>query len=484
VYVSMPTFLAFGPLVHTDIAVTLFSLLTLWRFAELWKDPSRRNVTVFSVCLAGALLSKFTANILFFAFIAFALSTRWRPVPGQPAAKPEAKAWRRLRWRATLKGILWAAAVVYVFYFIFSVNQSTDALDRLGHGAWAIPLRRLLMPAWLYLRGMLLVLITGSRPTFILGHSYPHGVWFYFPVVFLLKSSLGFLGLLGLAGVLALSTRRKTPDDASGRIIPAELAIHWRVLWVSLLIFTAFCLLSRLDISIRHFSVPLILLILLLAPLPSMIVRVLDSSTLAGRVLVGTTAVLALACVMTAVRAYPFYFSYINAFGFGRPGYFLVNDSNLDWNQALPEVKRFADQHGLARIAVDEYGFNDTTVSVPQSVFWNCQKPTAAEDGQWVAVSANMIMDGHNCIWLMGYPHEALAGGSMYAVHLPEDVPQAGSPGGPPLPSEYRSFAGAAFDMQVFFQGLIHDPARIPQAWDEMMARFQAANKAKTQSKP
>jgi hypothetical protein len=284
--------------------------------------------------------------------------------------------------------------------------------------------------------------------------------------------------------VLALSTRRKTRDDASGRIIPAELAIHWRVLWVSLLIFIAFCLLSRLDISIRHFSVPLILLILLLAPLPSMIGHVLISSPLAGRVLMGTTAVLALACVMTAVRAYPFYFSYINAFGFGRPGYFLVNDSNLDWNQALPEVKRFADQHGLARIAVDEYGFNDTTVSVPQSVFWNCQKPTRAEDGQWVAVSANMIMDGHNCIWLMGYPHEALAGGSMYAVHLPEHVPQAGSPGGPPLPSEYRSFAGAGFDMQVFFQGLIHDPARIPQAWDEMMARFQAANKAKTQSKP
>src|ERR1700681_57750 len=124
VYVSTPAFIAFAPLVHTDLAVTLFSLLTLWRFAEIWQNPSRKNALLFSLCLAAALLSKFTANILFFAFVAFALSTRWRPVFGQPTSKPEARAWRRLRWRFTLRGILWAAIFVYLFYFIFSMNQS------------------------------------------------------------------------------------------------------------------------------------------------------------------------------------------------------------------------------------------------------------------------------------------------------------------------------------------------------------------------
>jgi len=33
--------------------------------------------------------------------------------------------------------------------------------------------------------------------------------------------------------------------------------IHWRVLRTALIVFTAFCLLSRLDISFRHFSIPL-----------------------------------------------------------------------------------------------------------------------------------------------------------------------------------------------------------------------------------
>src|ERR1700676_393303 len=192
-YVSTPAFIAFAPLVHTDLAVTLFSLLTLWRFAEIWQNPTRKNALLFSLCLAAALLSKFTANILFFAFLAFALSTRWRSVPGQPTTKPEARAWRRLRWRFTLRGILWAALIVYLFYFLFSMRQPTDATDRLGHGAATASMRRIRLPAWMYLRGALLVLITASRPTYILGHAYPHGVWFYFPVLFVLKSTLGFL---------------------------------------------------------------------------------------------------------------------------------------------------------------------------------------------------------------------------------------------------------------------------------------------------
>lgn len=162
VYVSMPVFLTYGPLVLTDVAITLFSLTTLWTFAEVWRDPSRRNVRMFTLNLACALLSKFTAGILFFAFVAFALSTRWRAVPGQPGTKPEARAWRRLRWRATGRGILWAALLVYVVYFILSLHQPTDSLDRIGRGIAALILRRLLMPPWLYLGGVYLVAITSA----------------------------------------------------------------------------------------------------------------------------------------------------------------------------------------------------------------------------------------------------------------------------------------------------------------------------------
>jgi 4-amino-4-deoxy-L-arabinose transferase-like glycosyltransferase len=475
IFVSTPAFLAFGPIVHTDIAVTLFSLVTLWRFGETWQDPSRKNSVLFGLSLAGALLSKFTAGILFFAFAAIALSTRWRPLPGQPVAKPEARAWRRLRWRATFQGILWAALAVYIFYFVFSLRQTTDVLYRLGHGSAAVPLRRLLMPPWLYLRGVLLVAISSSRPTFILGHTYPHGVWFYFPVLFVLKSPLGFLGLLVLALALALWLKQR--KDIETPTVPTQRATHWRALWVSLVVFTGFCLLSRLDISIRHFSIPLVLLVLLLAPLPRLVGRLRLNAPVSGRLAGAMAAALALSCVLTALHAYPYYFPYINAFALGHPAYALVNDSNLDWNQSLPEVKRFADQHALQKIALDEWGLNDPTVYVPQSQVWDCQTPSPADEGQWAVVSANMIMDGHNCLWLMQYANQALAGGSMYAIHLPQHIPAAGSTGGPPLPSTFRQFAGVPFDLRAFFLDVIRNPDKLPHAMEEMKARFASANK-------
>ena len=474
VYVSTPAFLAFGPLVHTDLAVTLFSLLALWTFAEMWQQPNRKNVALFGLSLAGALLSKFTAGVLFAAFAAFALSLRWRAVPGQPKSKPELRQWRRAGRRATLKGVSSAALAVYVFYLVFSWHQPTSALERFGTGPGALLLRRLFMPPLLYLGGALWVVLGGRRGTFILGHTYPHAVWFYFPVVFALKSSLGFLGLLLLAAVAGIS--KKVRGETSIAVVPPQFALHWRVLWVSLLVFTGVCLLSPLDISIRHFSVPLVLLIMLLAPLPCTL------GDLRGRsvALVGAATVVALAvsCLFTAVHAYPYYLPYINALSLGRPSYALVNDSNVDWNQGLPEVKRFAEQQGLQKIALDQYGFSDVTAFVPQAYPWNCQTPTEEDAGQWVTLSAANLLEARNCAWLLQYEQVALAGGSMYAVRLPAHIPASGDAGGPPLPSAYHTFGGLPFETRGFFSHVIQNPSDLPRAVEWMQTAFSASSKS------
>lgn len=475
-FVTTPAFLTFGPLVHTDIAVALFCLLALWTLANVWREPSRKNVLLFGLCLAGALLSKFTAGLLFFAFLAFVLSLRLHPLSSLPESKGEAKLWRKPRRRATLLGILFAAALVYVFYLVFSWHQPTNALYMLGTSPVALFFRRALLPPVLYLRGVFWVILTGVRPTFILGRSYPHGVWFYFPVVFALKSSLAFLLLLPLSLIIAL-TRKSRISDLGSAISP-KLALHWRVLWVGLLVFTAACILSPLDISIRHFSVPLALLLLLLAPVPRMLSEL--RAAIPTWVQLGKFAVTVsvISCLFTAVWAYPYYFPFVNSLSMGRPAYTLMNDSNVDWNQSLPEVKRFADQHGLQKILLDEYGFSDPTPFVPQAQLWNCQKPAPEDLGQWVVISAGMILDGHNCGWLMQYPNEALVGGSMFAVHLHDQIPAPGHPGGPPLPSAFRNLAGAPIDMQSVFAHINQHPQDLPRTFDWMMTAFQSISKS------
>jgi len=49
VYAGAPVFLAFGPLVLTDIPIALVSVTTIWAFARLWRDPDRRSVWVFAL---------------------------------------------------------------------------------------------------------------------------------------------------------------------------------------------------------------------------------------------------------------------------------------------------------------------------------------------------------------------------------------------------------------------------------------------------
>ncbi len=484
-YATAPVFLVFGPLVLTDIPIALFSLLTVWAFANLWRRPESRNIWSFALCLAGAFLCKFSAPILLLGVLISGLTTRWMPVSEQPSVPAERKVWRRLRWRATLKSLLWTALIVYAFYFVFSWNQPTTSLERIGGAPPALLLRRLLLPPTIYFSGMFLVLFGFSRATFLLGQAYPHGVWFYYPVVVTLKSQLGFLALLLLAlalGSCRNKASRKTVSEPKAGIVTPAFQMHWRTIWVTLVVFVTVCILSHFDISVRHFSVPYALLILLAAPVPRMLEELRESEEIrrhtelayAGWAVCGIAV---FSCLYTAARIYPWYFPYVNSLGARKPVYTLMSDSNVDWNQSLPEVRRFAARHQLQDIALDSYGLSDDTAFVPASHAWDCQAATQADANRWVIVSANMILDGANCSWLLKYPQEELAGGSMYAFHLPLDIPAEGTPGGPPRVADRRMFLGVPFDFKALSLQILRHPETIPDVIKQVQNRAATTHK-------
>jgi len=479
-FVTTPAFIAFGPLVLTDIAITLFWVLTVWQLPNLWRSPSRATVVKFALALAGALLSKFSSGLLFFVFAVFALSLRCKRLPDQPVEENELRCWRRRARRNLAKGVLWAALFVYVVYLVLSWNQPTDSFQIIPHFPASPVLRHLLVPPWLYFRGLVgFALSAGSRPTFILGHAYPHGVWFYFPVLFLWKSQLSFLLLLLLATATALLVKRWSPATSA---IPTGMEPQWRSIWSSLVVFVAACMLNRLDISIRHFSVALALIILLLAPLPRALELLRPSSPQTACTGSWLTIALALASIVTAVHAYPNYLPFLNTLCMGRPGYALVNDSNLDWNHALPEVESFVRRRGIQHILLDAYGFSEPESYIPEAALWDCQQPADRDGGQWTAVSANFIEESANCVWLLQYPHQVLAGGSMYAVQLPQIIPAPGQQGGPPLPSDYHYFAGmhqGDFDARSVFLNCVRDPGQLQPTMDRIQAMMDDRRKKK-----
>ena len=409
-FATMPAFLAFGPLVITDTAGALFSLIALWSFANLWRDQSPRATRLFAVALALALLSKFSAGLLLFVFLAFPFVLRWFPMVGQPSGA-EFRSWWRCGWRLTRKAVLSAALLVYVVEFVLSWNQPTDLLKIIGGGWAALAFRRLLMPLVNYLGGVVFFALGASRPAYLFGHIYSHGIWFFFPVVTLIKSTLAFVAAPTLSLAVSLAARfGRTPATA----VRAGMEFHWRALWLGMVILTCACLVSPMTISIRHFSVPLALLSLLLAPVPRLMANLQGA-----RLTVWIAAALAAASVVTAIRAWPNYMPFLNSFALGRPGYELVSDSNLDWDTELPEVERFVQSHGLDRVLVDSYNIADPSVYVPQGRLWDCQAATAADAGLWAFVSANNFADAENCGWMLAIPHPGLAAAAFFLSSPP-----------------------------------------------------------------
>ena len=198
---------------------------------------------------------------------------------------------------------------------------------------------------------------------------------------------------------------------------------------MGLSVYAAVCVLSKLDISIRHFTIPIALSILLLAPLP----RLISGLTVLGpripRIAGALAAGLAFDLIVVAISHYPWFMPYHNFLAGNRPSYELFGDSNLDWNQGLFAVEDFARAHGLKRMPLDFYGSSEPEPVIPQAEVWDCQAPSAAHAGQWVAVSAGVILDARNCGWLLNYPEQSIAGGactlSSYRLRSPRQERQA-----------------------------------------------------------
>ena len=483
VYASTPTILTFGPLVLTDIPITLFAVLMVWTFASLWQAPTRSNVSLFTLCLTGAFLTKFSAVLVLFAILIAAFTTRWAPtlLRACPLDGHERKAWRRQRWVATARAVLMAWLAAYVVDLLLSWNQPTDLLARVGTSIPALALRRLLVPFVNFGLGALAILVPVRSPVFLMGHSFVHGTVLYFPTLFLLKSMPGFLVLLGITGGLGLWTSRNKQVTGVLSIVPSRYALHWRFWWVTAVVYSAICVMSRLEVSIRHFAIPIVMSIVMLAILPNLIARFSHGHSRMALATGCIAAVLIISCLATAVLHYPWYMPYSNFLGGGRPAYELFSDSNADWNQGLFAVEDFAREHHLQRVPLDFYGSSEPEPIVPQAVLWNCQKPSNADAGAWAVVSSNMIRDAENCGWLLVYPRQALAGGSMYAFHLPSPIPRAGAVGGPPLPEAQKALFAFGLKDQPGFREIMVEIDRTPSELDEFVRKQMAAYQTERQ---
>jgi tetratricopeptide (TPR) repeat protein len=178
-----------------------------------------------------------------------------------------------------------------------------------------------------YLIGMVDVARMGRvYPVYIFGRNYPHGVWWYFPSVILIKTTLGLLALTLLA-FFAMATRKL----ALGR----ELAFVLVPAFVYLLTAIAF----GMNIGSRHL-LPFYGFLFIFAGAGA---AALAASSRRWLVACG---VLLAAHVISSLAVFPHYMAYANeAWGGPANVHNLLSDANVEWGEQLFQVKRWQDRH-------------------------------------------------------------------------------------------------------------------------------------------
>jgi 4-amino-4-deoxy-L-arabinose transferase-like glycosyltransferase len=332
-FVLEPNILAHGALVTTDMGLSCFLFATVYAFYRYVKQPSVAKLAITALAAGLALATKHSGILVFPILVVLALLEVTRRIGSANGSRAR----RALRLAGTITAIaaitvalLWAS---YGFHLhprpgVDSQARVAEYASRLHH-----PVQAKLITAFVrwhllpepYLYGLADVGFTADfSHTYLFGKVYPHGQWFYFPVAFVIKSTLALLVLLLLVPVAIALNRMDRGRELLFLIIPAT-------------IYFAVVLTSGMNIGVRHI-LPIYPFLMVLAgwAAATLIQRRRQWACLVVLVLVFD--------VISSVRAFPVFLAYSNEL-WGGPSrtYKYLSDSNVDWGQQLKATKQYLD---------------------------------------------------------------------------------------------------------------------------------------------
>ncbi|HET9712222.1 MAG TPA: glycosyltransferase family 39 protein [Pyrinomonadaceae bacterium] len=331
-----PNLLAHGALITTDVGLACFMFLSVFMFYRFVKSPSALRLIVAGVSVGLVLAVKHTGLLVLPILFLLALCEIIVNRPDREKIGRHALRIMGSLVLITLIGwvVLWS---FYGFRYDARPNglQLNPPLAEYVKGlkpaeAWPISTAaRLRVLPESYLYGLADVKLTANYYTsYVLGKVYAHGVWFYFPVAFLIKSTVGVLALVLLSlGVVA--TRRLN---------------RWReilFLAVPVIFYLLIAFTVGMNIGVRHILVVYVFLYVLIGGATWTLIQ-------KSRKWVYAVIVLLLIHAASSVLAFPNYIAYANEL-WGGPSqtYKYLTDSNSDWGQQLKSVKQYLDQRGV-----------------------------------------------------------------------------------------------------------------------------------------
>lgn len=365
-----PNILAHARLITPDIVVTTFSFITMYFFWRLLTAGRMRDGLWLGVSLGLALLSKFTGLLLI-------------PIGGVMLAVALA-AKRPVNWKGCGVAAVVGAVILCAGYGFHLGPYFTGLVFQQEHA-------------------------TIGHPSFLAGEYSPSGWWYFFLVAFAIKTPLA-LSILIVCGLLVRHGRRSGWRDEAFLLVPV----------VGL---TAFFSFNHQSIGLRYL-LPVYPFLFVLASRGVTLLSAGGAARLASSMLVAWHA-------GASLWIQPHYLAYFNELvGGPSQGYKYLVDSNLDWGQDLPGLKRFMDAHGIARIHLSYFGSDAPSrygIAYDPLPSYFLEGDTGAghifTPGSWVAVSATNLqgiyfMDRNYYALFRDRPPDAVIGYSIFLYYL------------------------------------------------------------------
>jgi len=354
----LPSILAHGHLINTDLGLTLFIFAAVYFWTRFLESASRRTTWLYFI-LSGlfvglALSSKFTA--VFILPILFILGLL------KIFIFNGLKNW--LKMIGGFLGVIIFGFIIVWASYGFSIKVPPPPIDSLSANinlwtSFHVPgsfdklfekIRPIMFPADFY-KGLFLVSRhgLGGHGSFLLGQTSNTGWWYYFPVAIFYKTPIPLFIFLILSIVFWRKLKAKESFD--------ELTLV-----LTPVIFLLLSMVSKADLGVRH----ILPIFPFLAVLASRSINLIDFKSILRIITAYTLKIqsvhqlvklfsisgfllLILWYLYSSVASYPNYLAYFNELAGGpNGGYKILVDSNLDWGQDIFRIKKYLNEHQIS----------------------------------------------------------------------------------------------------------------------------------------
>lgn len=419
-YVFDPNIIAHSRYVTTDLGVTLFFLMSVYFFGRYLDKPSSGRLITAGIMFGLAQASKFSAVILLPVFIILYLIKWWQfknlfsfkkliksflvillmtagiilVVYGFELKKP-IDDWRINDLYGKQEDILNSESIAEQHPGIQSIihftNLSTESGKLIHKFLVNVP-----VPAYSYFKGLIQLEShnAGGHMAYLMGHYSNYGWWYYFPVAFLVKTPISIFVFLifiiiSFLRLLIKQFKYNAPEKnilSRLKLFFKNLPFYVYLLVLPPLIYFLWSLTSRINIGWRHILIvyPFIFIILgylikirwkkynLHSTTDSQEIKLLDKMSKGqGEISQSYSHETVVLCliykiiiilhllfyIFSSLSIYPHFLAYFNEIAGGAsngPKY--LTDSNIDWGQAVKNLKKYMLNNKIDYVCLSYFG--------------------------------------------------------------------------------------------------------------------------------